>query len=88
MRRDRSLLEHRIRKGTLPRILTFARPYRSVLVIFLIAVVLDAVVSSISPLVLRAIINEIYKGHRQSLIIGLAVLTAGLAIASNGGFRR
>ena len=57
MRRDRTLLEHRIKKGTLPRVLQFARPYRVILGIFLAAVVLDAVVSSVSPLVLRAIID-------------------------------
>ena len=34
MQRDRKLLAHRIKKGTLPRILTFARPYRSILTVF------------------------------------------------------
>ena len=58
MQRDRSLLEHRIKRGTLARVVVFARPYRGVLVVFLGAVVLDAVVSSVSPLVLRAIIDD------------------------------
>jgi ATP-binding cassette subfamily B protein len=80
MQRDRKLLAHRIKKGTLPRILTFARPYRSILTVFLIAVVLDAVVSSIAPLILREIIDVGFKFHRERLIIGLALLTAVLAI--------
>ncbi len=80
MRRDRSILEHRIKRGTLPRILEFARPYRRVLGIFLAAVVFDAIVSSVSPLVLRAIIDKGIYGHRESLIIGLSILTATLAI--------
>ena len=80
MQRDRKLLAHRIKKGTLPRILTFARPYRSILTVFLIAVVLDAVVSSIAPLILREIIDVGVKFHRERLIIGLALLTAVLAI--------
>ena len=83
MLRDRRLLEHRVKKGTLPRILKFATPYRSILYIFLTVVVVDAVVSSVSPLVLRAIIDKGINGHgggRQGLIIGLAVLAAGLAI--------
>jgi ATP-binding cassette subfamily B protein len=80
MRQDRRILEHRIKRGTLPRILQFAKPYRPVLIIFLVAVVLDAIVSSISPLVLRAIIDKGIHGHREGLIIGLAFLTAGLAI--------
>jgi hypothetical protein len=82
MRQDRRILEHRIKRGTLPRILQFAKPYRPVLIIFLVAVVLDAIVSSISPLVLRAIIDKGIHGHREGLIIGLAFLTAGLALST------
>jgi ATP-binding cassette subfamily B protein len=86
MQKDRGILEHRIKKGTLPRILQFARPYKTVLIIFLIAVILDAIVSSVSPLLLRAIINEAVKGqkainhHGAAIIVGLALLTAALAL--------
>lgn len=80
MQKDRVLLEHRIKKGTLPRILTFARSYRSMLSIFLVAVVLGAVASSVSPLVLRALIDQGIRHRREGLIIGLALITAGLAI--------
>jgi ATP-binding cassette, subfamily B, bacterial len=80
LRRDRTLLEHRIKKGTLPRVLEFARPYRTILGVFLAIVVLDAVVSSVAPLVLRAIIDIGIKHKREALIIGLSLLTAGLAI--------
>ena len=80
MQRDRVLLEHRIKKGTLPRILVFARAYRSMLIIFLVAVILDAIASSVSPLVLRALIDIGIKHHREGLIVGLALITAGLAI--------
>ena len=85
MRQNRNILEHRIKKGTLPRILQFARPYRRMLVVFLIAVILGAVASSVAPLLLRAIIDTIVRGHgttghREGLIIGLSLLTAGLAI--------
>jgi ATP-binding cassette, subfamily B, bacterial len=84
LQRDRKILEHRIKKGTLPRILRFARAYRPYLIVFLIAVVLDAVVSSISPLLLRAIIdNGIIDKHR-AVIIDLSVLTAVLAVFDAG----
>ncbi len=81
LRRDRALLEHRIKRGTLRRVITFAAPYRRILEVFLAAVVLDAIVSSVSPLVLRAIIDRGIVQRREGLIIGLALLTAGLAIA-------
>src|ERR1019366_5036440 len=84
MGRDRKILEHRIKKGTFPRILKFAKAYKPMLIVFLIAVVLDAIVSSVSPLLLRAIIDNGIKEHNKHLIIGLSVLTAVLAIFDAG----
>lgn len=84
MRRDRAILEHRITPGTLPRILRFARHYRPVLAVFLGVVVLDAVVSSVSPLLLRAIIDDGIDGGHASLIVWLALITASLAIFDAG----
>ena len=78
--KDRKILEHRIKKGTLPRVLSYARPYRFALVVFLSAVMLDAVVSSVSPLLLRSVIDTGIIGKHESVIIGLSLLTAGLAI--------
>ncbi len=80
LQRDRALLDHRITRGTLRRVIVFARPYRRVLAVFLTAVVLEAVVSSVSPLVLRAIFDVGIAQRREGFIIGLAVLAAGLAI--------
>ena len=80
MRQNRDILEHQIKKGTLPRMLTYARNYRSLLVIFLIAVVLDAVVSSVTPLLFAAIIDIGIKHKHEGLVIGLASLGAGLAL--------
>ena len=65
MRRDRAILEHHIKKGTLPRMLNFATQYRTMLIIFLTAVVLDAIVSSVSPLILREIIDKGIYGHHH-----------------------
>jgi ATP-binding cassette subfamily B protein len=84
MTRSRDLLEHRIKKGTLPRILKFARAYKTALIVFITAVILDAVVSSVSPLLLRQIIDIIINrktgSHHEGLVVGLALLTAGLAL--------
>ncbi len=84
MQRDRKILQHQLKKGTLPRILKFAQHYRPALIFFLVVVVLDAIVSSVSPLLLAAIIDKGIPGHRTGLIVGLAVLTAVLAIADAG----
>jgi len=84
MTRDRKLLEHQVQKGTLRRILKFARHYRGLLIVFLAAVILDAALSSVAPLLLRAIIDNGIAKHNQRLIIWLASITAILAISSAG----
>ena len=88
LRRNRDILEHRIKKGTLPRMLTFAKVYRAMIMVFLTAVIFDSIVTSISPLVLRAIIDTITNTHvthkSQNLVIGLALLTAVLALIDAG----
>jgi ATP-binding cassette subfamily B protein len=82
--RDRKILEHQIKKGTLPRILRFARHYRRALIFFLSVVVLDAIISSVSPLLLRAIIDIGIPKHRAGLVVELASITAALAIGDAG----
>jgi len=84
MTRDRNVLEHQVKKGTLRRILKFAQQYRRMLGIFLAAVVLDAALSSVAPLLLRAIIDNGIAKHNQGLIISLATITAILAVVSAG----
>ena len=83
-RRDRSLLEHHIKPGTFGRILRFGRHYRRLMTFFLAVVIVDAIVSSVSPLLLRAIIDDGIYHHRSGLIVGLAGATAGLAIFDAG----
>jgi len=82
--RDRKILEHQIKKGTLPRILRFARHYRPALIFFLSVVVLDAIISSVSPLLLRAIIDIGIPKHRAGLVVELSAITAALAIGDAG----
>ena len=84
MTRDRNVLEHQVKKGTLRRILKFAQQYRRMLGIFLAAVVLDAALSSVAPLLLKAIIDNGIAKHNQGLIISLATITAVLAVVSAG----
>ena len=84
MQRDRKILEHRLKKGTLPRILKFATHYRPALIFFLTVVIVDAVISSVSPLLLREIIDVGIHKHRAGLVIGLAITTAILALFDAG----
>ena len=84
LRRDRSVLGHAVKDGTARRMLAFARPYRSVLTMFMVVVILDAFVAAVNPLILRSIIDKGILGKNQSLVVTLALVAAGLAIADAG----
>ncbi len=80
MRQDRSVLEHRVKKGTARRMLTFAVPYRRILAIFVPVVILDAVIVAVNPLILRALIDNGILKQNADLVIKLTILVAVLAL--------
>ena len=84
MRQDRAVLQHRVKKGTARRMLTFAVPYRKILAVFIPVVILDAAVGALTPLILRAIINDGILKHDANLVIWLSVLVAALALIDAG----
>src|ERR1700728_3728428 len=84
VRQDRAVLQHRVKKGTARRMLTFAVPYRKILAVFLPVVIVDAVISAVNPLILRALIDNGILKKDSSLVIQLAVLVAVLALADAG----
>jgi ATP-binding cassette subfamily B protein len=82
--RDQSVTKHKIAPGLIKRIFKFASPYKKLLIVFLTIVVLDAAIGAINPLILREIINKGIIGHDTQIIVGLAILIAGLAIIDAG----
>jgi len=83
-RQDRSVLGHRVKKGTARRMLSFALPYRRILIVFMVVVVVDAVVAAVNPLILRSLIDKGILGKNSALVIELAVLAALLAVVDAG----
>src|ERR1019366_10760212 len=84
MRRDESVTQQTVTKGTTKRMIQFARPYRTILAWFLVLVVIDAVIGVVNPLLFRSIIDNGIPEHNRSLIVGLALVAAVLAIADSG----
>jgi ATP-binding cassette subfamily B protein len=80
MRQDRAVLQHRVKKGTARRMLTFAVPYRKILAIFIPVVILDAVIAAVNPLILRSLIDNGILKKDAHLVVLLAVLVAVLAL--------
>jgi ATP-binding cassette subfamily B protein len=84
MRADRSVLQHQLDRGTVRRILTFARPYRGLIAAFLVTVVIDAVLVVATPLLFSRIIDDGVLAGDSSVVINLSLLVALIAIASAG----
>jgi ATP-binding cassette subfamily B protein len=78
--RDPSVGKKRLSAGTVARVWGFAKPYRRALSIFLVTVVLDALVSVATPLLFRSLIDTALPQRRLSLVYGIALTVAGLAI--------
>jgi ATP-binding cassette subfamily B protein len=83
-RRDRSVLQKKLPKGIVGRIARFARPYWRTLAVYLVLIVLDAGVGVANPLLYRAVIDDGILRHRLGLIVVLAAVVAGLALADAG----
>ncbi len=79
--RDGSVTSQKLPAGTLRRIMRFAAPYRRILGVFLGVIVVDAVISVWNPLIYRQIIDSGIGRKDSRLIVALALLLGGLAIA-------
>jgi ATP-binding cassette subfamily B protein len=88
-RRDPSVAEQKLAPGTVRRIGRFAAPYRRELTMFLVLIVAAAFLAVLNPLIFKKIIddgigtNPPATGDR-GLVIGLALLVAGIAIVDAG----
>ncbi len=84
MRRDDSVKSQKLPPGTVRRIARFAAPYRSKLAVFLVLIIVDAFVGAANPLIYRSIIDNGIARHDSSLVVSLALLLGGLALADTG----
>ena len=84
MTADQSVKEVKLKPGTVKRILTFAKPYRKAILIFLGTVVVDAGLIVTTPLLLLRLIDDGVIPKNGDLITKLAVIVGFLAIADAG----
>ncbi|OLB80141.1 MAG: ABC transporter [Actinobacteria bacterium 13_2_20CM_2_71_6] len=83
IRREEEIRNHKIGRATAKRVLAFAGPYRRDIVIFLFAVVLDAIIGVATPVLAGNAINAI-TGHgpgAATVVVRIALFIAGLALA-------
>src|SRR5204863_3364223 len=70
-----------ISKGTLIRAWTFARPYRSMLVLYLVTIIAGTVVGVLPPLVFKSLIDNAIHNKNERLLYFLVAVAAGLTLA-------
>jgi ATP-binding cassette subfamily B protein len=83
-RRDESIKDYKLPPGITRRIFAFARPYRHLLELFLVLIIIDAVLGAANPLIFRAIIDDGIGKKDSGLVVGLALVVGGLAIVDAG----
>jgi ATP-binding cassette, subfamily B, bacterial len=83
-RLDPSVTKQKLKPGTVRRIATYARPYRWLLAVFLLATSIDAVITVVNPLLLREIIDHGILTRNDRVVIWIAILVAAVAIFDAG----
>ncbi|KQT94596.1 ABC transporter [Marmoricola sp. Leaf446] len=88
-RRDRSVVDHRLSRDTVRRVLGFALPHRALIAGFLTFVVLDAALVVVNPLLVKHLLDDGVLAQDVSVVVWLAVamgvtsiLSAGLGVGS------
>ncbi|MFI6503466.1 ABC transporter ATP-binding protein [Nonomuraea typhae] len=84
LKRDESVVNQRLKPGTVRRIARYARPYARQITVFLLLVVVSAVIVVANPLLMKAIIDDGILPKQPGVVIGLAVAIAALALLDAG----
>jgi len=85
---DSSVTKKKLAPGTVKRIIKFAAPYKAWIIVLLVLLVIDAALGTVTPLLIREILNQGIgsTGHaaRPHLVIGVAIVIALIAIVDAG----
>src|SRR4051812_9491039 len=79
-RRDRSVVEQKVSRDTVRRIVGFALPHRSLIASFLFFVVIDAALVVVNPLLIKHLLDDGVIGKDASLVLWLALAMAVTSI--------
>jgi ATP-binding cassette, subfamily B, bacterial len=72
LRSDRTVLDRRLGRGTVRRVIAFARPHRRLITVFLALMVVDAGLVVITPLLTKWIVDDGILGGDLSTVVWLA----------------
>ncbi|WP_310965023.1 ABC transporter ATP-binding protein [Nocardioides terrisoli] len=84
MRADRSVVQQGVTRETRRRIVEFARPHSRLIGVFLVAVVIDAAIVIVNPLLIQHILDDGIIAGNPSLVVWLALAMAGTSVVDAG----
>ena len=82
LRTDRSVVNNRLDRGTVRRVLGFARPHRRLITGFLVLTVIDACLVVVTPLLVQRIIDDGVLKQDVGVVVWLSVAMAATAIVA------
>jgi ATP-binding cassette subfamily B protein len=80
MRTDRSVVDNRLTRGTVRRVLGFAAPHRPLIVGFLLLTVVDAALVVVNPLLVQRLVDDGIVRGDGGLVTTLALLMVVVAL--------
>jgi ATP-binding cassette subfamily B protein len=80
MSQDPDIAQHQLSPGVVRRILRFAKPYRHLIIVFVVLVVILAALAVAPPLLFKEIIDQGVLQGNQRVVIILSLALAGLAV--------
>jgi len=78
--REPSVARRKLAPGTARRVIGYARPYKSQIVVFLILVILDSALVVATPLLLGRIIDQGVMPGRADVVVKLSLIIAVIAV--------
>ncbi|HET6166076.1 MAG TPA: ABC transporter ATP-binding protein [Marmoricola sp.] len=80
LRTDRSVVDQKLTRRTLRRIVGFARPHTALLVAFVALVVVDAALVVVNPLLVKKLLDDGIIKHDGGTVTWIALTMAGVAL--------
>ncbi len=82
--RDRSVLQEELQPGILRRVLGYARPFKLLVILFLITMSIDALLTVAQPLLFRRIVDSGISAGNSAVVTTTAIIIAGIAVIDAG----
>ncbi|MCC2594482.1 ABC transporter ATP-binding protein/permease [Tessaracoccus sp. OS52] len=80
--RDREITEHKLAKGTFRRVVAYGAPFKGLVTVFLLALVIGSALSVAPALLFQRIIDDGVLGRNLDLVVQLSLAVAGMAVLS------